>query len=151
MNNEDPIVVSASISRFLIIHLIIGISFGVVFGLITKSWVELSVIIFALFASAGFGYYVIDVDEKNIVIDPDKIEGPAKQTFFSKQRISISLADIDLSMSKDRPLWRGHSYISSKVGRKVILDKKFLSDNQVGQIINILNHKLTKRLRIDAK
>ena len=151
MNNENPIVISASIGKFLIIHLIIGIAAGVAFGLITKSWIELAVIILALFASAGFGYFVIDVAEKNIVINSDKIEGPADQTFFSKQRKSIKLTDIDLSMSKDRPLWMGHSYISSKDGEKVILDKKFLSDKKVVQIFNILHHKLTNRLIIDAQ
>jgi hypothetical protein len=147
MSQKDNIIVSANIFRFLSMHVAIGFLLSLFFGLIWKSFIESIIILSAVIVSAIIGFFLIDANEKNIVLHSDKIEGPTRSSIFTNKRISVFLKDVDLSLSKNNRLLVGNSYIASVHGEKVLLDKKFLSDEQVRYIFNILNKKLTKRLQ----
>lgn len=151
MDQKDNIIVRPNIFRFLFIHIFIGISISLLYGLITQSYIELVIIMCAVLISAVVGFFLIDANEKRIVLNTDMIEGPAHSSIFSTKRLSIPLYEADLSSSKNIRLWKGHSYIASENGKKIILDKKFLSDEQVGHVFNIIQRKLTRRLQSDAQ
>ncbi len=150
MDQKETIIVSASIFRFLSIHIIIGILLSLVFGLIQKSSIESVLILFTILISAPIGFFLIDASKKDIILNSDKIEGPTRSSIFTIKRISILLKDVDLSLSKNTSMWMSNSYIASGYGKKILLDKKFLNDDQVRYIFNTLNKKLTRRLQSDA-
>ena len=130
MGQKNTIIVSASIFRFLSMHVVIGFLLSLLFGLIWRSFIESIIIVSAVLVSAIIGFFLIDANEKNIVLDFDKIEGPTRSSIFAKKRISLLLKDIDLSLSKNKHLLVGNSYIASVHGDKILLDKKFLSDGE---------------------
>jgi hypothetical protein len=143
MGEKEKIIVKASIFRFLLFHTVIGISISLIYGFITKSYIDIIIVMSVFLVTAPIGFFLIDANEQTIAIDEEKVEGPGRLLIFKTERISISLDNVDLLSSKNRYWWMGGSYIASNQGKRIILNNMFLSHEQVGYIFRDLENKLT--------
>ncbi len=143
MDQKENILVKASIFRFFLFHIRVGATISLIYGFVTKSYVDTIIVLCVVIISIPVGFFLIDVNKKNIAIDADKVEGPSRSTIFTTKRISIPLNDVDLLSSKHQSWWMGGSYIASTIGTKILLNTLFLRDDQVGYIFKVLENKLT--------
>lgn len=142
MEQKENIIVKASIFRFFLFHIIVGATISIIYGFITRSYMETIIVLSVVILIIPISFFLIDANEKNIAIDAEKVEGPGRSSIFTTKRISIPLKDVDLLSSKNRPLWMGGSYVASIIGTKILLNKLFLRDDQVDYIFKVLESKL---------
>jgi hypothetical protein len=149
MDSKETIFVKVGIFPFFWFGFLFSIGSLLMLVLITNSFLY---IIFAIFICLLMQYSSFKSNSKlmSIVIDNIKVEGAIRSSFFSITRGNISIEDVDLSLSKNRPLLKGSSYIASMKGTKIILDKKFLSEEQVTYIFEALKNKLTTPIHSDG-
>ena len=149
MDSKETIFVKIGIFPFFWFGFLFSFASLLMLVLITDSCFY---IIFAIFICILMQYSSFKSNSKlmSIVIDNIKVEGAIRSSFFSITRGNISIEDVDLSLSKNRPLLKGSSYIASMKGKKIILDKKFLSEEQVTYIFEVLKNKLTTPIHSDG-
>ena len=149
MDSKETIFVKIGIFPFFWFGFLFSFATLLMLVFFTKSYLY---IIYAIFICLLMQYSLFKSYSKlmSIIIDNIKVEGAIRSSFFSIERGNISIEDVDLSLSKNRPLLKGSSFIASMKGTKIVLDKKFLSEEQVTYIFEVLKNKLTTSIHSDG-